>query len=166
MKKNDRLRYKTFGKNRSLRLKGYDYSTPTAYFLTLCSAEGRNVFSETKLAEHVIDCLMDCSSRYDYKLLAYCLMPDHLHLLVCPNGGERPVPQYVQAFNSRSTRVFWQCSGNGRLWQRGFYDHIVRKDETLVEIAEYILANPVRKGLADDPVQYPFSGAAEDFSLT
>ncbi len=166
MKKDDRDKYKTYGKNRSLRLEGYDYSTPAAYFLTLCSFESKDFFSDEQLAEQIVTCLKECSIRCDYRLMAYCLMPDHLHLLVSPSEGARPVPQYVQAFKSLCTRAFWASYGEGKLWQRGFYDHIVRKEENLIEIAKYILYNPVRKWLSDAPEDYRFSGISDDFDLT
>jgi putative transposase len=165
LKKHNKTECKTYGKNRSLRLQGYDYSTTTAYFLTICSAEKREFFSDWEFAKKVITCLKDCSDRCEYKMLAYCLMPDHLHLLVCPTEGARPVPKYIQTFKSLSTRIFWESHGKGKLWQRGFYDHIVRKNEDLVEIAKYILANPMRKRLSDDPEEYPFSWITDDFCV-
>jgi len=165
MKKNGKNHYKTYGKNRSLRLKGFDYSTCTVYFLTLCSSKGKNVFSDPKLAEETINCLKDCSKRFGYRVFAYCLMPDHLHLLISPVDSGRSVSQYVQTFKSLSTRIFWRFSGTGKLWQRGFYDHIVRREESLVEIFKYILANPIRKGLSQTPDDYPYSGTPDEVTL-
>jgi putative transposase len=165
MKKKDKTNYKTYGKNRSLRLDGFDYSTPTVYFLTLCSWRSQDVFSNPKLAEETIKCLEDCSKGFGYRVYAYCLMPDHLHLLLTPVKTGRSVSQYVQTFKSLSTRVFWKSLGKGKLWQRGFYDHIVRKEESLVEIIKYILANPVRKGLSQTPNEYPYSGTPDEITL-
>jgi REP element-mobilizing transposase RayT len=67
--------------------------------------------------------------------------------------------EFVRRFKGRSTRVFWQHGGKGKLWQRGFYDHILRAEEGLPEVARYILANPVRAGLAQDFRTYFGSGS-------
>ena len=50
----------------------------------------------------------------------------------------------------------------GQLWQRGYFDHIVRREEKLGQVAEYILNNPVRAGLVRDWAQYQFSGLPEE----
>ena len=148
-----------------MRLKGFDYTTPGVYFLTLCSYRNRNVFTNRNMAEQTIKCLKECSKRGRYKLHAYCLMPDHLHVLVNPLDGAGSVSQYVQTFKSLSTRIFWRTQGKGKLWQRGSYDHVVRKEESLIKVVEYILANPVRKGLVEATEDYPFSGTGGDLSL-
>ena len=84
-------------------------------------------------------------------------MPDHIHVLLQPNGGS--LIQYVQAVKGKSTRTYWEQGGRGKLWQRGFYDHILRSEESLPCIAQYILANPVRAGLTDVIGAYPFCGS-------
>ena len=165
MRESEQSHYKTYGKNRSLRLKGFDYSTPGVYFLTLCSWKGKNVFYDPKLAKEIVNCLEDCSRQFGYKVYSYCLMPNHLHLLTSVSEGARSVSQYVQAFKSLSTRLFWRSFGKGKLWQRGFYDHIIRKEESLVEITKYILANPVRKGLSDTTDEYPYLGMLDEIML-
>ena len=96
--------------------------------------------------------------RTQMTLFAYCLMPDHVHLLICPETGVDLV-SFVQGLKSKTTRVYWSTGVTGRLWQRGFYDHILREDEDIERVAGYILANPVRAGLAKDITQYPFSGS-------
>jgi hypothetical protein len=47
----------------------------------------------------------------------------------------------------------------GRLWQEGYFDHVVRQDEDLVGIAAYIIANPIRAGLCRESSEYPYSGS-------
>ena len=91
-------------------------------------------------------------------LLAYCLMPDHMHLLVQPEDGV-DVVAFVRRVKSRTTRIYWSEGEAGRLWQRGFYDHVLRGDEDVLHTARYVLANPVRAGLVSEPTEYPFSGS-------
>ncbi len=64
----------------------------------------------------------------------------------------------MQRFKSYTTRLAWQKGHPGALWQRSYYDHIARREEDVLAICEYILANPVRKGLVEDVGLWPFSG--------
>jgi putative transposase len=145
----------------SLRLKHFDYSTPRAYFITICSHEGKKVFSNKELARAIIKCLKENKAKRDFKIYVYCLMPDHLHILLNPCDSNVPVSRFTQAFKSQTG--FWYKKQHGApLWQRGFYDHIVRKNENLIRIAQYILNNPVRKGLVKEAEQYPYSGMIDE----
>jgi REP element-mobilizing transposase RayT len=85
--------------------------------------------------------------------IAACLMPDHLHWLIA--DAKEMIP-CVGRLKSYSTTVAWQQGHNGRLWQRSFWDHVLRKDEDLSRVAQYIIANPVRKGLAQEARSYPY----------
>ena len=110
-----------------------------------------------------MDSLLDCRQRYNYALYAYCLMPDHVHLLVMPKGDSPTIlPSFVGAFKSLSTRAFWRVGGEDTLWQQHYYDHVVRDDESLSAIGEYILNNPVRRGLASLREEYPFCGILDE----
>ena len=86
-------------------------------------------------------------------------MPDHLHLLLV---GEKKgdLIKTIKTFKQISSNGFKKVHGK-RLWQRGYYDHILRKEEKLDIVADYIWSNPVRKGLADTIADYPFSGPRE-----
>lgn len=145
----------------SLRLKHFDYSTPRAYFITICSHEGKNVFSNKELAKAVIECLKANKAKNNFKIYIYCLMPNHLHILLNPGDSNMLVSRFIQTFKSQTG--FWYKKYHGNpLWQRGFYDHIVRKNESLIKIAQYILDNPVRKGLVEKAELYPYSGAMDE----
>ncbi|MEE8373073.1 MAG: transposase, partial [Dehalococcoidia bacterium] len=86
-----------------------------------------------------------------YELIAYCLMPDHLHILVQAGESPKDLSQFVRGFKSYCTTitrsVATPAATNSRLWQRGFYEHVLRKEEDIEGVAEYVLNNPVRNGL-------------------
>jgi REP element-mobilizing transposase RayT len=82
-------------------------------------------------------------------------MPDHLHWLLVP--GSEPIHAIMRRTKSCSARCINRRTGHtGRLWQNGFHDHAVRKEEDLAAIARYIIANPVRAGLVRSVREYPF----------
>jgi len=81
-------------------------------------------------------------------------MPDHLHWLMELRGGT--LAECVALLKSRSSRLLnRRLERQGPLWQRGYHDHAVRSDESLHEKAMYIMANPVRAGLASTLGEYP-----------
>jgi len=84
-------------------------------------------------------------------------MPDHLHLLLV--GEEKSsLDSFMKTFKQETSFAFKRAHGNS-LWQRSYYDHVLRKEETLEVVALYILNNPVRAGLVDDYRNYAFSGS-------
>jgi len=150
--------YKTYGKHRSLRLRGFDYRTPHAYHLTWGTARRKPLLIDTGLVRPLIEQLEREAKNGEMTLYAYCFMPDHVHLLLSPEGGQ-DVESFIQSYKSKTTRIYWETGNRGRLWQHGFYDHILRQEENIKQVARYILENPVRKGLIDDFREYPFSGS-------
>jgi len=137
----------TWGTSRGNRLEcGY----PAGYPLhaTICTWQGYNAFVDHRLALEVFRLVVE----QEYTLAA-CLMPDHLHWLLADASR---APDAVSRFKSLSTRVSWQGSIRGRLWQRSYWDHVIRRQEDLREVAEYIIQNPVRAGLVRQADEYPW----------
>jgi putative transposase len=85
-------------------------------------------------------------------------MPDHLHLLLELPGSGLSLSAWIGSFKSLSTREAWGLGFRGRLWQSRFYDHILRRVENIEQVADYIIHNPVRKGLVEEWDEYLWSG--------
>jgi REP element-mobilizing transposase RayT len=82
-------------------------------------------------------------------------MPDHLHWLLQVNAT-RSLSESVCVVKSAAARQVNALRGNlSRVWQRGFYDRAVREEDHLVDIARYIIANPLRAGLVRSIRDYP-----------
>jgi len=87
--------------------------------------------------------------------IAWVLMPDHLHWLF-QLGEKLDLAQAMKSFKARSARqVNLALKRRGALWQRAYYDHAIRKDEDVREVARYIIANPLRAGLVSEIGKYP-----------
>jgi len=87
--------------------------------------------------------------------LAFVLMPDHLHWLL-QLQGDRTLSTSINTMKSFATRAINGSSGRqGRLWQKGFYDRAIRREEDLPSVARYIVANPLRAGIARSVLEYP-----------
>jgi putative transposase len=129
---------------------------PLACSLTLVTRQRAPIFLQPDLSKICLDCLLKSSQKQGVTVNAYCLMPDHAHLLV-----EVPERVSLRAF----VRHFKQLSGYAlkrktgfEAWQISYHDHILRKEESILDVARYIWDNPVRKGLVSERAEYPFSG--------
>ncbi len=158
---------------KSIRLKNYDYSQAGLYFITICTENRYCLFGTIQdnnmalnnagnmIASH----WRELPNRFPAVVLhEYVVMPNHFHGIIesvgaipcgCPDGaGTRPAPtigDVVGAFKSLSTNEYikkvkqnnWQPFA-GKLWQRNYYEHIIRNEESYLTIAEYIQNNPLR----------------------
>jgi len=143
---------------KNVRLKDFDYSTLQAYFITICSLDKKKHFLNDSLNQSIIKHLIEEKERTSFLIYVYCLMPDHMHILLSPPGDGISVSQFIGGFKSKTTRIAWNYGIQGKLWQGRFYDHVLRKKEKMNVVGEYILNNPIRKGIVDDWRKYKYCG--------
>jgi putative transposase len=91
-------------------------------------------------------------------IAAYCFMPDHLHLLTNGLREDSDLRRFVKDLKQRTAFSFKRMVRK-ELWQRYFYDHVLRPGENWQAVASYIWMNPVRKSLCRDSGDWPFSGS-------
>jgi putative transposase len=135
------------------------------YFFTIRSNFGKAYFTNHDFNREIIDCLEVEKERLSCKVFVYCLRPTHLHFLTGTTCEEISVLDLVNQYKGKSTRIGWRYGIGKVLWQKRNYDHIVRRNESLTEIAVYILDNPVRKGLVEHREDYPYSGYWEELPV-
>ncbi len=94
-----------------------------------------------------------------YELLAYCLMPNHVHLVVhLPLDNPTPLARTLQRLKSHTARHLNRLrESTGQVWQRESYDHRIRNARELSAVIAYTLNNPVKAGLAQEWQQWPYS---------
>ena len=141
----------------SPRLHSFDYSGPNAYFITCSTYRKRLYFKDEAVVDIVLPLLKSLGRQNSFTIYAYCFMPDHLHLLLL-GEDKSSLHTFMRKFKQETSFEFKRTCGNA-LWQRSYYDHVLRKEEALEEVALYILNNPVRKGLVDNYRNYAFSGS-------
>lgn len=152
-------------KRKNIRLKVYDYSQNGAYFVTVCTKERRNILSTVRVGGGILDApyveltefgeivehqFEIMNGLYDFiNVKHYIIMPNHIHFIIevvektgtsgrpSPTRSNSIVSNYVGTFKRFTNRK----SGT-ELWQRSFYDHIIRNDADYLEKANYILTNP------------------------
>jgi REP element-mobilizing transposase RayT len=151
-----------YERRNSLRLRGFDYAAWRIYFVTLVVLARRRVFFDERLANATIDCLLQLRRQIKFNLYSYCLMPDHFHALIGAGNSGKSLGEICGAFKSLTTHAYWHWF-KGKLWQRQFFDHIIRNEQDFFETREYISMNPVRKGLVQKPKEWPYSGEMDEF---
>jgi putative transposase len=147
---------KVYSRRDSVRLKGFDYSWPRVYFVTIVAQARRARFLDERVANATIESLRKLKNDFRFNVYIYCLMPDHFHGLIGPGESGRTLGSLCGAFKSLSTRKYWSWY-DGKLWQRQFFDHIIRNYQDFEETLEYIRMNPVRRGLVTNPEDWPYT---------
>lgn len=100
--------------------------------------------------------LQECTRRHETRVHAYCLLTNHVHLLV--EAGEVPVSRAMQgALQSHAQYINRRYGHRGHLFGDRFWSNICAEDAYLLEVLRYIHLNPVRAGLAATPEEYPWS---------
>ena len=147
---------KVYSRKDSLRLRGFDYSWPRIYFVTIVAQERQPKFLDERVASATVESLKKLRNDFRFNVYIYCLMPDHFHGLIGPGESGRTIGGLCGAFKSLSTREYWNWY-DGKLWQRQFFDHITRNQQDFEETLEYIRMNPVRRGLVGNPEDWPYT---------
>lgn len=137
-------------------LKGRVSRTGQIYHITT-TTEGRlPLFRDFTMARLVIAEMRRLQEQNLLDSLAWVLMPDHLHWLLQLNGP-LALSTLVKVLKGRTARQLGFLLPNSRsIWQKGFHDHAIRREEDLRKIARYIVANPLRAGLVERIGEYPF----------
>ena len=128
------------------------------YFMTIRAYNNQSPFAVHGLNTLVLDVLREEQERQNCAVFTYSLMPDHLHFLISPKMEVVSVLKFTDRYKGKTTNRGWAAGWRGKLWQPRYYDHIVRAEEDLYAIAQYILDNAVRKGLVARPEDWPWSG--------
>jgi putative transposase len=120
------------------------------YFVTMCCSEKqRNQLCRKHTAQQIFKTAKMCDAGGIWYVDLMLLMPDHLHALIAVDG-DASLSKIIADFK-RATAKF-----GGILWQRNFFDHRLRHDESLEEKAAYIMNNPVRAGLVQNQEDWPY----------
>jgi putative transposase len=137
----------------SLRLRGYDYATVGAYFVTICAAAQWPTFGDVAGDEMKLSALGKLVREHwiaiplhwaGVELDSFIVMPNHLHgIVVLTRAGQGPpLPAVVGAFKAGVSR-----EAGGSVWQRTFHDRVIRSELELQALRQYVADNPLRWAL-------------------
>lgn len=155
-------------KRKQIRIEDYDYSTPGAYFITVCTANREKIFWNSvgadiirpengplSTAGKVVEQgILQIAQHYENVVVDnYCIMPDHIHLILRiesdMDGRMISAPAVSTVVGSMKRWISKQIGGP--IWQKSFYDHGIRNQQDYNEIWEYIENNPIKYLLKNAP---------------
>ena len=149
---------KTLPQRKSIRLCRSLYAQPGAYFITICTKNRKNLFWQTvgaciagpqalcltELGEIVKQTILNIPQKYPGVYIdCYTIMPNHIHLLLRIAGSEN-IPTVSIGRILQQTKGAVSKKAHFSVWQKSFYDHIVRNEHDYREICQYIESNPAR----------------------
>ncbi len=147
-------------KRKYIRLPLAAYADPSSTFnITIDALERRPYFEQREFNNEVVAILRGLAEKYECSIQIYCLMPTHLHMLIRP--GLRSLVDFIGEFKKKTADLARETRGITKLWQRSFFDHRLRSDESAAEQYDYLRANPVRAGLVTNPNDWPWTGSVE-----
>ena len=126
------------------------------YLVTTVTDERARIFSEFRYGRILVQALRHQHEAGAVDSLAYVVMPDHLHWLFALGRGSSlsRIVGDTKRFSAKEINRLRGTPGK-TIWQDGFHDHAVRREEDLKDIARYIIANPIRSGLVRRVGDYP-----------
>ena len=145
-------------RHKNIRLPAERYLGRKIHFVTLCFHNRRRLGSNPRIARWIIDELRKHAAASGFFVHAYCVMPDHLHMLAAGASDTSNLLKFVMSFKQETGEEFTRKTRRP-LWQFKYYDHILRGNDSADRVAWYIWSNPVRKALRDTPAAYPFLGS-------
>ena len=143
---------------RPVRLPGLPYVGGGRYHLRTSTSWQHPAFTNAETVAAASGLLLQLAEERQVAVFAYCFMPDHVHVLLDARDDSAALRDVVKRWKQASG--YWYARRFGRtLWQSGYFERILRREETTELVANYILANPVRTGLAKHVGEYPYAWA-------
>lgn len=124
------------------------------YHLTICTTDRTPWFLDFRCARIVVQGMRQIHDSHFLNSLAWVIMPDHLHWLM-QLEEQKTLAELVRLFKGGTARELNRyLNRQGAIWQRGYYDHALRREEDIKQVARYIVANPLRAGLVQCIEEY------------
>ena len=148
-----------FPEKKTIRLQNYDYSLEGAYFITICSKKRKYIFGKIdnyEIEKSVIGSIVEaeiCRTmelRNETQINEYVIMPNHIHMLIVLENMNRLGKSYsvgnvVGGFKASVTsKMRERFGGEIEIWQRGYYEHVVKNENDYNEAMEHIINNPLK----------------------
>ena len=140
------------------------------FFLTFVSHKRRRFLKDSLALECLQDAYQVTVRRRRFLLRAYCVLPDHIHVLVTLPRGDDDFPTRCSAFKGAFTRAYLRAggeegqrnvsryrSGEAAVWQRRYWEHAIRNQRDFERHFDYIHFNPVKHGLVREPGEWEWS---------
>lgn len=140
------------------RLSKECYRGEVSVSFTFCINDRVQTFGDGDIVKIFTDILADTAKRAHCIVPVFCFMPDHQHAIFSGTAPEADLWQAAVSYKQKTG--YWLLKHRPSVsWQKDFFDHIIRSDESLATHVRYILDNPVRRSFVQSWEEYPYKGA-------
>ena len=136
---------------------GRVFSTSPLYFVTCCTYERRRFLAKDKVHNAFVVFGERAERKFNIAVGRYVIMPDHVHLFVRGDHNFRLGP-WIGALKQALAKAAMLSRVKGQIWEEGFFDHVLRSDESYSQKWNYVRENPVRAGLVKSAADWPYQG--------
>jgi putative transposase len=127
------------------------------FFVTACAYRRRPILANNPVATAFVGFAQRAYSEHNIAVGRYVIMPDHIHLFVCgPDDFE--LGGWMGLLKQCLARNVVRDPSADPVWQRGFFDHVLRSEESYAQKWNYVRENPVRAGLVTNADDWPYAG--------
>jgi len=137
------------------------FSRSPLYFVTCCTYRRRAHLANERVHEAFVKFSKRAESDFGVAVGRYVILPDHLHLFVALPDGVK-LGEWVGTLKRVLARALGATGSSDPVWQRGFFDHLLRSNENYAEKWSYVRENPVRAGLVKSADDWHFCGEIVD----
>ncbi|MFH1731324.1 MAG: transposase [Planctomycetota bacterium] len=132
------------------------------YFITTCTKNRRAILACGPVADILIQTWHESLSRYGWMVGSYVVMPDHVHFFCAPTSKAVPLSRFVGQWKEWTSKRMVQVLGYSvPIWQREFFDHVLRSKESRSEKWAYVRENPVRANLVACAEEWQYQGSVD-----
>jgi REP element-mobilizing transposase RayT len=129
------------------------------YYITVCANRRRRLLAHHRVAQILHRTFEDSERQWGWAVGRYVIMPDHVHLFAAPTSPEAPsLSEFMRDWKKWTTRELTLAGHGQRIWQREFFDHLLRSGESYAAKWEYVRHNPVRAKLCEAADAWPYQG--------
>ena len=132
------------------------------YFLTACTYNRRRILNRPAIHDSFIQFGLSATERGVW-VGRYVVMPDHIHLFAGFEPESISLSTWMKSLKNAISKVLTNATFDGPHWQKGFFDHVIRSEESYGHKWLYVRENPVRAGLVKAAEDWPYAGEITDF---
>jgi len=146
------------------RLDSVWIATPI-YFVTICARDRRPIFARPDVVEIFRREWIEARQRHGWSVGRYVVMPDHAHFFCSSDQTSTSLSRFVGAFKEWTAKALIAKGAQSPIWQKQFFDHLLRSDDSYAAKWNYVRENPVRAGLVERPEDWPYAGEIEALEM-
>ena len=132
------------------------------FFVSTNTNGRRKILANEKVVSILVDEWSSSSRRHGWYVGQYVVMPDHVHFFCSSGSSGKSLSSFMKCWKEwTSKRIINECGIDGNVWQREFFDHVIRNEASYAQKKEYVLNNPVKAGFVKYAEDWNWKGEIE-----